>query len=412
MVEGIRQKPNGRGAATNRPTKKKETSGTVVRYRGGVDRIFLGVVLMMVVLGTIMIASASYANSLEYNNDSYFFIKKQMVMAVLGIAAMVAMIRFADYMRLEKCTWVFFALTVAVNYLTAFFGTYKNGARRWFDVPVLGISVQPSEFLKLAVVMVFAWCISKKTDEMKKTKWGVVVSLLITLFAVVSMLFQKHISGLIIVGALCLAMMVIGGAPAWFLWLAGAGSVGALAALNSFTGEIVGFLKKTPLEHVAKRLAAWKDPYADPLGDGHQIIQSLYAIGSGGWTGVGLGQSKQKYLYLPEPQNDYIFAIICEELGYIGAILIIAAFCMLVVRGVWIAYRAPDRFSSCLVMGITIKVALQALLNIAVVTNIIPATGITMPFFSYGGTALVILMAEMGIVLSVSKYSYEKPKKE
>jgi len=412
MVEGVRQKPNGRGAATNRPTKKRETSGTVVRYRGGVDRIFLGIVIIMVLFGTIMIASASYANSLEYKKDSYFFIKKQAVMAVLGLLAMVAMIRFADYMRLEKCTWVFFVVTMAVNYLTAFFGPYKNGARRWIDIPVLGISFQPSEFLKLAVVMVFAWCISKKTDEMKKTKWGVVVSFLITLLAMVSMLLQKHISGLIIVGVLCLAMMAIGGTPTWFLGLAVACSGFGLYAVNEFTGKIVGYLTGGPLDHVAKRLATWKDPYAYPLEGGHQIIQSLYAIGSGGWTGVGLGQSKQKYLYLPEPQNDYIFAIICEELGYIGAILIIAAFCMLVVRGVRIAYRAPDRFSSCLVMGITIKVALQALLNIAVVTNIIPATGITMPFFSYGGTALVILMAEMGIVLSVSKYSYEKPKKE
>ena len=184
------------------------------------------------------------------------------------------------------------------------------------------------------------------------------------------------------------------------------------AAVYSFTDKVIEFLNKIQLEHVGKRLAVWKDPYIDPLGDGHQIIQSLYAIGSGGWTGLGIGQSRQKFLYLPEPQNDYIFAIICEELGFVGAILIIAAFGMLVWRGVRIAYRAPDRFSSCLVMGITIKVALQALLNIAVVTNIIPATGITMPFFSYGGTALVILMAEMGIVLSVSKYSYEKPKKE
>jgi len=396
----------------NWPFKKKEAAGTVIRYRGSVDRIFLGLVLIMVCLGTIMIASASYANSLEYNEDSYFFIKKQAAMAALGLVAMVTMIRFGDYIWLEKFTICYFALAVAVNYLTAFFGTYKNGARRWFDIPIVNISVQPSEFLKLAMVMVFAYCISKKAEEMKKAKWGVGVSLLITAFAAFSLLLQKHISGLIIVGTLCVAMMMLGNAPAWFLGLVGAGAVGAVAVLLQFTEPIVEFLGSTSLAHVGKRLAAWRNPYADPLGDGHQIIQSLYAIGSGGWTGVGLGQSKQKYLYLPEPQNDYIFAIICEELGFVGAILIIAAFGMLVWRGVRIAYRAPDKFSSYLVMGITVKTALQVLLNIAVVTNIFPATGITMPFFSYGGTALVVLMAEMGIILSVSQYSYEKPKKE
>jgi cell division protein FtsW len=380
----------------------------VIRYRGSVDRIFLGLVVIMLCLGTVMIASASYANSLEYNEDSYFFIKKQIMMASLGLAAMIAMVYFADYIRLEKLTICFFVVTVAVNILTAFFGTLKNGARRWFDIPVINVSVQPSELLKLAVIMIFAYCVSKKTEEMKKMKWGAGISLLITVFGVIPMLLQKHISGLIIVAALCAAMMVIGEAPALFLGIGGAAGMLCIAALYNYTEAIVEFLSKSSFAHVGKRLAVWKDPYIDPLGDGHQIIQSLYAIGSGGWTGVGIGQSKQKFLYLPEPQNDYIFAIICEELGYIGAILIIAAFCMLVWRGVWIAYKAPDKFSSFLVMGITIKVALQAALNIAVVTNIFPATGITMPFFSYGGTALIILMAEMGIILSVSKYSYKK----
>lgn len=419
MVEKSRKQTNKNTVNKNHksfwqsvwPFKKKKTAGMVIVYREGVDRIFLALVVMMVLFGTIMIANASYANSLEYKEDSYFFIKKQFVMAALGLAAMIGMINF-NYVRLEKLTVCFFAAAVVVNYLTAFFGTLKNGARRWFDIPVVNVSVQPSEFLKLAVIMIFACLVSQKADKMKKAKWGIGVSLLITAFAAVSMLLQKHVSGFIIVCVLCVAMMTIAETPAWFLWLTGAGAVAAVGVLIEFTEEIVGFLSKTPFVHVGKRLAVWKDPYIDQLGDGHQIIQSLYAIGSGGWTGLGLGQSKQKFLYLPEPQNDYIFAIICEELGYIGAILIIAAFVLLIWRGVWIAYKAPNRFSACLVLGITIKMALQVIFNIAVVTNILPATGITMPFFSYGGTALILLMAEMGIILSVSRYSRDKPQKE
>ena len=395
------------------PFKKKKVTGTVVRYSTNVDRVFLALVIIMVCLGTIMIASASYANSYEYHGeDSYFFIKKQLMMAAIGLAAMIAMIRFADYIMLEKISVVFFALIVIVNYLTAFFGALKNGARRWIDIPVINMSVQPSEFLKLAVIMIFAYCISKKTDEMKKPKWGIGVSLLIAACAGISMLLQKHISGLIIVGVLCVAMMMIGDAPGWFLGILGAAAASGWIALEKNIEPIVEFLSKTPIAHVGQRLAVWKDPYIDQRGDGHQIIQSLYAIGSGGWTGLGLGQSKQKFLYLPEPQNDYIFAIICEELGYIGAILIILAFVMLIWRGACIAHQAPNKFSSCLVMGITIKTALQVILNIAVVTNVLPATGITLPFFSYGGTALIILMAEMGIILSVSKYSHKRPEGE
>jgi cell division protein FtsW len=401
-------------AKKNEPKKNepKETAGMVVRYCAGVDRIFLALVIVMMLLGTIMIASASYANSLEYNNDSYYFIKKQFVMAAIGLAAMILMSYVADYIRLERVTVFFFAATVVANYLTAFFGTLKNGARRWFDIPIINVSVQPSEILKLAVVMVFAYCIENKAEKMKKAKWGVGVSLLIMAFAMFALILQKHVSGFIIIGVLCVAMLVIGDAPAWFLWIVAGGAAAAVAALVNFTGAIVDFFNNTPLSHVAKRLAVWKNPYIDPLKSGHQIIQSLYAIGSGGWTGLGLGQSKQKFLYLPEPQNDYIFAIVCEELGYVGAILIIIAFVMLIFRGVWIAYKAPNKFASCLVLGIIIKIALQVILNIAVVTNILPATGITMPFFSYGGTALIILMAEMGIILSISKYSIEKPQKE
>ena len=411
-MEKTRPWPQKRQKTQKTQKKEKTTTGTVIRYRAGVDLIFLMLVIIMVVLGTIMIASASYVNSLEYNEDSYFFIKKQLIMLVLGLVAMIAMIYFADYIRLEKIAVWFFLGAVALNYFTAFFGVLKNGARRWFIIPVINVEVQPSEFMKLAVIMIFAWCISKKTDEMKKIKWGVLISVLITVVAIHPLYKQQHLSGIIIVVILCVAMIAIGGTPAWFLAIIGVFASLGIGAVIKYTDKIVEFLSNTSYAHAGKRLAAWKNPYIDPLGDGHQIIQSLYAIGSGGWTGLGLGQSKQKFLYLPEPQNDYIFAIICEELGYIGAILIIAAFCMLIWRGVWIAYRAPGKFASCLVLGITIKVALQLILNIAVVTNILPATGITMPFFSYGGTALVILMAEMGIILSVSRYSYEKPQQK
>ena len=391
--------------------RKKGPVVEVVRYREGVDRLFLILVMIMLCLGTVMIFSASYANALQYYGDSYFFAKKQLMMAGLGLVGMIIMSYLADYRYLEKFAVPIFIVTLFANYITPFIGKVTNGATRW--IMIFGFQFQPSEFLKLAVVILFAFYITKVGEKMKKSKlgvWGVWVPVLIIGSICGAMMLQKHLSGMIILGLLCVAMMLIGETTPVFFGIGGTGAAFAIFYVIKYTDKVIEILNNIGMEHAGKRLAVWLDPFIDPRGDGHQIIQSLYAIGSGGLTGLGWGQSRQKFLYLPEPQNDYIFAILCEEMGFIGAIIIIALFILLIWRGFVIAYHAPNKFSSIVVMGITIKVALQFLLNIAVVTNILPATGIPLPFFSYGGTALIVLMAEMGIILSISRYSYqEKP---
>ena len=376
--------------------RKKSERIELVRYREGVDRWFLILVITMLCLGTVMIFSASYVNALEYYGDSYFFAKKQVLMAVIGIAGMIFMSYVADYIFIEKIALPFFLGVLVLNYLTPFFGKVTNGAPRWFRI--FGFQFQPSEVLKLAVVFMFAFYITKVGERMKTFLWGIFIPSVIIISITGAMFLQSHFSGLVIIALISIAIIFIGEAP--WQWLAGFGAIGAagVAAIIMFT------------PYATSRVEAWLDPELHSQTGGWQIIQSLYAIGSGGLTGLGWGQSRQKYLYLPEPQNDFIFSIICEELGFIGAILIIALFVLLIWRGFVIAYHAPDKFSAFVVMGIIVKIAVQFILNLAVVTNTIPNTGIPLPFFSYGGTALVILMMEMGIILSISRYSYqEKP---
>lgn len=405
--QNISRKSSGSGGLF----KKKGPTVELIRYREGVDRLFLILVIILLCLGTVMIFSASYANALQYYKDSYFFAKKQLIMAGLGIIGMVVMSYIGDYRYLEKLAVPIFIATLFANYITPFIGRVTHGATRW--IMIFGFQVQPSEFLKLAVVILFAFYINKMGDKMKKSKfgvWGIWVPLLIIASIAVALFMQKHLSGLIIIALLCVAMMLIGESPGIFFGIGGAAAAAGIFYVVNYTDKVIEILNKIGMEHAGQRLAVWLDPFIDPQDAGHQIIQSLYAIGSGGLTGLGWGQSRQKFLYLPEPQNDYIFAILCEEMGFIGAILIIALFIILIWRGFVIAYHAPNKFSAIVVMGIMIKVALQFILNIAVVTNILPATGIPLPFFSYGGTALVVLMAEMGIILSISRYSYqEKP---
>ena len=389
--------------------KKKGPTVEITRYKSEVDHIFLILVIVMLSLGTIMIASASYANAQQYYGDSYFFVKKQALMVFIGLIGMIVMSYIADYVLLEKFAPIIFIGTLVLNYLTPFFGKITNGAPRWFRVPFVG-QIQPSELLKLAVVIFFAYYMSRIGDKMKTWKWGIWVPALFVMSIAVALFLQKHLSGLIIFLLLCVVMMFIGEAPFPLFGIAGGIGGAAIFFVLKYTDKAIDFLNRIKMSHAGERLMVWQDPNIDPLDKGHQIIQSLYAIGSGGVTGLGWAQSRQKYLYLPEPQNDYIFAILCEELGFVGAGFVILLFALLILRGFVIAYHAPNKFSSLVVMGIIIKVTIQFLLNIAVVTNILPATGIPLPFFSYGGTALIVLMAEMGIILSISKYSYqEKP---
>lgn len=365
-----------------------------VRTRSGVDSVFAIVVLILLCLGTVMVFSASYAYAEHYFKDSFYFVKKQLIYVALGLIVMFVASRI-DYKTLFKHSYKFFLFVILLMLLTSFtpLGAVHNGAKRWLELGP--ISFQPSELMKLAIVLAFSKYVSQQRLKMKSFVWGILIPMVVIGFVDVLMYFQSHMSGMIIMTFMALVMIFLGGCSIW--WIIG----GGLAAC----GGVVAFFFLGKGYHGA-RIEAWLDPFKYPLIEGYQTIQSLYSIAQGGLFGKGIGQSSQKNLFLPEPQNDFIFSIWCEELGFVGAIIVILLFGILVWRGIYIALKASDRFASLVAMGISIKVGLQALLNIAVVTNTIPNTGISLPFFSYGGTSLMFLMIEMGIILSISRYSY------
>ena len=271
------------------------------------------------------------------------------------------------------------------------FAVTRNNATRWLGVGEL-FTFQPSEIAKVAVVVYFSNSISKKKGKMYTTRYGIVPYLIIMGVIALFMLMEPHLSGTVLILGTGAVLMLVGGINLGWVIAAVGGAAGVAALM--FSGIIT---------YGQSRIAMWHNPWLDAQGDGYQLVQSLISIGSGGLLGVGLGKSRQKYLYLPEEHNDFIFAIVCEELGLIGATIIMLLFAALILRGYWIALHARDRFGSLLVVGVTTLIALQTFLNIGVVTGLLPTTGISLPFFSYGGTALSMQLAEMGIVLSVSR---------
>lgn len=370
--------------------------------RSGMDLTFFMLVLLLVCMGLIMVFSASYANSSSRFGTPYFFVKNQAKYAALGIALMI-LISYFDYHHLHKLTLPIFVITVMLLAITVVFKNSPlvrptNGAYRWITIG--GFQFQPSEIAKFALVLVFAHLLSN-ADADKADKKSKRFRLLIyggTLLAICGLVIaEKHMSATIILLLLAAVMLFIGGFP-----LKGFAIGGSLAVAG-----IVIVANLPYYQHVSTRLTIWKNPWDPSLSsnDAWQTQQSLYAIGSGRLLGLGLGKSRQKYLYLPEPQNDFIFSIVCEELGFIGALVIIILFAVLIWRGVMISLRAKDRFGMLLGVGLIMQVGIQVVLNIAVVTNTIPNTGVSLPFFSYGGTSLVMLLAQMGIVLSISRTS-------
>lgn len=363
-----------------------------LRAAGPVDLPFLVLVLALVAFGLVMLFSASYAVALYRRGDPYAYIRPQLLYAALGLGAMWLASR-VDYHLYHKLAWPVLGVSLVLLTAVLFMPEY-NGCKRWLVIPGVG-TLQPSEIAKFAVVLAFAHIISLNASRMGSFAVGVLPFGLVLGAVAVLMLLEPHLSGTLLILGIGAVLMFVGGtALRWFL-LAGAGAAAAVGAAVAVLPDLVPY--------AASRLASWLDPFADPLGDGHQTIQSLYAIGSGGATGLGLGNSRQKHLFVPEPQNDFIFSIVCEELGFVGALAVIALFVLLLLRGVTLAARAPDRFGGLLVVGFVVQVAMQAALNIAVVTNTIPNTGISLPFFSSGGTSLMMLLGEMGIVLSVSR---------
>ena len=371
-----------------KPLKKKSS----IIQKGKADVFFITILLALLCIGLVMLFSASFVYANNKFGDSYKFIKQQAIYAVVGLVLMYVISRI-DYHVYKKFAWALYFAVVGILVILLILPPMISGVdyKRWL---VIGpINFQPSEIAKFSIVLLFAYLMEKYEKKMKTLLFGFIffVGLLGVVCALV--VLEPHLSATILIFLLGAVMMFIGGVKLRYMFIsAGVGvAVGATAILTGVVG------------YGSDRFKYWLDPWADSLGLGFQTIQSLLAIGSGGFLGRGLGQSRQKYLWVPEPHNDFIFAIVCEELGFVGAMLIILLFCMLVWRGFSIARRAKDKFGSMLAVGLTFQVGLQALLNILVVTNTIPNTGISLPFFSYGGTSIVILLCEMGIVLSVSR---------
>ena len=376
----------------------------IYRLIGEIDRPMLIVVIALVCVGSVMIFSASYAVGESRFNDSYYFARSQVRWVAIGIVIMAFIAKMLDYRVLKRFAYIIYGGALFLNYLVPFFGVTNKGATRWFMI--FGVEFQPSELLKFALVLACAAYISNHGSEMKTLRKGALPIFLLTLPAAGATLLQSHLSATIIILILMVVMMWLSGLKAFYFGLV----IGGGLTLGAFFLTVGRNLLAKIVPHAIPRLEVWEDPFKymsyESGGAGWQPAQSLYAISSGGFWGLGLGQSNQKHGYLPEPQNDYIFAILAEELGFFGVICVIALFGVLAYRGYYISQNAPNRFSSLIAMGITAQIVIQVLLNLAVVTNTFPSTGISLPFFSYGGTSLIILLAEMGVVLSVSRYSF------
>ena len=362
--------------------------------RGPLDLPFFILVLLLTGIGLVMLLSASFPSAYDETdgaNPLYYF-SRQAVFAVMGLAAMIFIgkINYQRFRALGK-PLLYLSIILLILVLIPGVGITRNNATRWLGVPGTSLQFQPSEIAKVAVVIYFADSISKKKDKMRSFRYGILPYALILVVLGGLVLLEHHLSGALLIFGVGAAMMLVGGIN--WAWVGGA--VGAAAGLMYLVLFVVGYNQS--------RITSWLDPWADAQGSGYQLSQSLLAIGSGGLLGVGLGKSQQKIYYLPEEHNDFIFAIVCEELGLIGAAIIMALFAALILRGFWIALHARDRFGSLMVVGIITLMGVQTFLNIGVVTGLLPTTGISLPFFSYGGTALSIQLAEMGIVLSVSR---------
>lgn len=383
-----------------KPTREERRQRRAKKYSlfslgMGLDMPLFIFIMVLLAIGLVMLFSASYAYS-YYNEggNSYYYIQRQGMFAVVGVIAMLAISTF-DYHRFHRIAPLLYGISVLLLIMVlAFKGTalapMEGDANRWLK---LGIRFQPSEVAKFAVITMCAHYISQHIDEMGTFRHGVAPFLLMIGLPAALIYLENHLSATIIIFLLGGILMFLGGTKFRYF---GAVIILAVAAL--------GILVVSSGGYQLDRIYGWLDPFNPPEGiDTWQTRQSLYAIGSGGLLGVGLGQSRQKYLYLPEPQNDFIFAIVCEELGMVGALVVIILFSLLIWRGMYVSLHAKDKFGMLLGLGITFQVGIQAVLNICVVTNTLPNTGISLPFFSYGGTALLMLLGEMGVLLNISR---------
>ncbi|MFC0188988.1 stage V sporulation protein E [Fictibacillus aquaticus] len=356
------------------------------------DFLLISATFMLLAIGIIMVYSAS-ADLGQYRfNDAFFFAKRQMLFAGLGIAAMFFIMNI-NYMTWR--TWgkvlllICFLLLIVV--LVPGIGQVRGGARSWIGVGAF--SIQPSEFMKLAMITFLAKYLAEHQKKITSFKKGLLPTLTLVLTAFAMIMLQPDLgTGAVMVGTSVVMIFVAGARISHFAGLGVLGLMGFAALIISAPYRM-------------KRITSFLDPWSDPLGSGFQIIQSLYALGPGGLLGLGLGQSRQKFGYLPEPQTDFIFAILSEELGFIGAVFVLLLFSILLWRGIRIALGAPDLFGSFLAIGIIGMVAIQVMINVGVVTGLMPVTGITLPFLSYGGSSLTLMLASIGVLLNISRYA-------
>lgn len=364
------------------------------------DFILCITVFLLLALGIVMVLSASAPFSLANYGNSYHFLINQAVFGFIGIVLMftISKIDYRIYKKLYKVAYILSIIFLALVVVPKI-GVEVKGARRWIN---LGFGqFQPSELAKIGLIVFYASYLADHRTELNSF-WLGFVKPLIYLIPPIAILFfiQDHLSASIIIIAIVSIMMVMAGSKTKYFLTAGVAGGSALVFGMLILAQVTG-----KGDFRLARLTTFLDPWADATDTGWQVIQGLYAIGSGGLFGVGLGNSKQKYLYIPEPHNDFIFAVLAEELGFIGCMLVIALFAIFVWRGIVISMKAKDCFGSLLAVGITSLIGLQAIMNIAVVTSSMPATGISLPFFSYGGTALVILLCSVGVLLNISRSS-------
>lgn len=387
--------------ATRKEKDARWEAQSIQRQRHGVDRPMLIIILVILALGTIMVFSASFPSALAEKGDSYYYIRNQLLWVSIGGAIMIGL-SFINYKFFKMMAIPAAAVAVLLLVLVLIMGTARGVAQRWLSLGF--ISFQPSELAKAAMILFLAYYIdkhyseiSKRLDKKKTFIHGVLMPGVIFAGFCGLVLLEKHLSGTIILGLIGVSIVFFSGA-----------NILTMAITYGIPALAVGVIYLMNNEYAMKRILTHQDENADVLNEAWQTTQGLLAIGNGGLFGVGLGESNLKYNYVSEAHNDFIFTIWCEEMGFVGAVLLIGLYGLFVWRGITIARKAPDAFSSLTAFGITFQVGIQSALNIMVVTDIIPNTGVSLPFFSYGGTSLIILMAEMGVLLSISKHSYQK----
>lgn len=388
------QRPPQRTTAQQRTSYRKKKM-KLLSVGLGIDMPFLILVLVLLAIGILMMFSASYPYAYAQEKDSYFYLKRQLLFALFGIGAMIGL-SYVNYHVFFKYAKTFIIISFAILGLVLLLPS-SGGVRRWITLGP--ISFQASEVSKFCVIVFLAFLATKNADKMQYIKYSLMPGGLIFAGTAGLLLLEPHYSCIVIMFLLVLIMLFLGGMPGkYFLWVLGA--VAVIFAIAVSTG-ILGYAMErmdgwgTALEY--QNEDQWQATW--------QTRNSMYAIGSGGIWGLGLGNSRQKYLYIPEPQNDFIFSVVCEELGLVGAIAILILFALLVWRGIYLSQRCSDIFGKLLGCGLSAQIGLQVILNILVITDWLPNTGISLPFFSYGGTSLVMLLAQMGVVLSVSRRS-------